>query len=537
MKSGLWNRIPRFESREFRFHPAIPLFCVLPYSRIIHSSVGCPLPPNRHPVVSSEDLSRRLSGVKIVPLNQLNRVGNTVHGAWVLFGVVHSKFPPSDSKSGKKYLRFSITDMQGTLITVFAFGRAFEDCWRLEPGTLVCIAQPEITNRATDNGSVGISLKLFQGGELQEVGRAVHFGFCKSLTRAGVRCRNSVDTSKGQHCEYHVKQEYKRTMASRMNLNRTPTFNSGVRVSGQAPQQRNLSAAAPTRSLLSPGLKAHSSMVASLPSRSTVPTPSLKAVASQSKFMQRIADHRAKLKTPSQQPKPQLDRPGISRLDMLLQLQAQESSSRTVSEEESLETEQLRLARELAAQPELQQQEEERRKRALAKQLLQQEKARERAAAAAATPERFKTTEKPRSSRASKTQLWQPTVSPGPRTAAMKKDRSSPISTQDLLKSIQKRARAKKSSSNVTSLPGAPPKMQKSKASLSSQMATLFPEMHRSLQSAEVSIDLFSVSFPIPYEGCTSAAEHSSSARCDIPWSLHRGDERSCRRTALMQRT
>lgn len=114
--------------------------------------------------------------------------------------VIQAKSQPMDSSAGNKYLRFRITDLQGgfirpyacrvaspgrhqstqlvvhspchswplsalgihssthvvragTVVGVFAFGKAFDDCWKLDPGTLVCLADASVDN----NKSVDVS--------------------------------------------------------------------------------------------------------------------------------------------------------------------------------------------------------------------------------------------------------------------------------------------------------------------------------------------------------------------------------------------
>lgn len=52
------------------------------------------------------------------------------------------------------------------------------------------------------------------------IGTAVDFGFCASFTKSGRRCSSPINTAKGKHCEYHVKQEYLRVTSGRMELNR-----------------------------------------------------------------------------------------------------------------------------------------------------------------------------------------------------------------------------------------------------------------------------------------------------------------------------
>ena len=72
--------------------------------------------------------------------------GNDVEGDWVTVGVVVDKLPPRDSVKGNKYAVWKLSDLSGqsAVVSLFLFGKAYQEHWKMAQGSVVGLLNPTI---------------------------------------------------------------------------------------------------------------------------------------------------------------------------------------------------------------------------------------------------------------------------------------------------------------------------------------------------------------------------------------------------------
>lgn len=161
-------------------------------------------------------------------------------GDCVIFGVIASKSSPRDHKdkhqtqgevnmdddgrnNTKKYMVLTLTDLEWS-IDLFLFATAFPRYYKLTPGTVVAILNPNIMAPPADKVDTGkFSLALNSSDDtILEIGKAQDLGFCKSIKKDGSVCDAWVDARKTEFCEYHVDLQVRKATAQRMEVNHGP---------------------------------------------------------------------------------------------------------------------------------------------------------------------------------------------------------------------------------------------------------------------------------------------------------------------------
>ncbi|KAI5290535.1 hypothetical protein KEM54_001260 [Ascosphaera aggregata] len=167
-------------------------------------------------------------------------------GDYVIFGVIASKSSPRDHKekhqtqgevkmdddgknNTKKYMVLTLTDLEWS-IDLFLFATAFPRYYKLVPGMVVAILNPNIMAPPPDKIDTGkFSLALNSSDDtILEIGKAQDLGFCKSVKKDGNVCGAWIDARKTEFCEFHIDLQVRKATAQRMAVNHgSGTFGSG----------------------------------------------------------------------------------------------------------------------------------------------------------------------------------------------------------------------------------------------------------------------------------------------------------------------
>ncbi|KAI5304182.1 hypothetical protein KEM56_006767 [Ascosphaera pollenicola] len=161
-------------------------------------------------------------------------------GDCVIFGVIASKSSPRDHKdkhqtqgevnmdddgrnNTKKYMVLTLTDLEWS-IDLFLFATAFPRYYKITPGTVVAILNPNIMAPPADKVDTGkFSLALNSSDDtVLEIGKAQDLGFCKSIKKDGSVCDAWVDARKTEFCEFHIDLQVRKATAQRMEVNHAP---------------------------------------------------------------------------------------------------------------------------------------------------------------------------------------------------------------------------------------------------------------------------------------------------------------------------
>ncbi|KAK4893463.1 hypothetical protein LTR27_008145 [Elasticomyces elasticus] len=189
-------------------------------------------------------IARALEGKEIYPLPRLLKEVKSpdydppdVDTDYVVFAVLASKSSPYDQKSRNrtsdegdaqddamaprnKFMVLKLTDLNWE-IDCFLFGTAFDQFWKLVPGTLLAILNPDILppkGSAREGGR--FSLKLGSSEDsVMEVGVARDLGWCSSVKKDGRKCEEWVDGRSSEICEFHLNLLVERQRKGRMEVN------------------------------------------------------------------------------------------------------------------------------------------------------------------------------------------------------------------------------------------------------------------------------------------------------------------------------
>ncbi|KAK5698085.1 hypothetical protein LTR97_007045 [Elasticomyces elasticus] len=189
-------------------------------------------------------IARALEGKEIYPLPRLLKEVKSpsydppdIDTDYVVFAVLASKSSPYDQKSRNrtsdeneaqddanaprnKFMVLKLCDLNWE-IDCFLFGTAFDQFWKLVPGTLLAILNPDILppkGSAREGGR--FSLKLGSSEDsVMEVGVARDLKWCSSVKKDGRKCEEWVDGRSSEICEFHLNLLVERQRKGRMEVN------------------------------------------------------------------------------------------------------------------------------------------------------------------------------------------------------------------------------------------------------------------------------------------------------------------------------
>ncbi|KAG9248715.1 cell division cycle protein [Calycina marina] len=194
-------------------------------------------------IIPHKELTRIISGKKtfLIP-DLLREVKSPDFSApdceedIVLFATIASKSDPkshspasSSSKNNNrgKFMIMQLTDLKWEL-DLFLFDTAFEQFWKVTPGTIIAILNPGFMPPSRGKEATGkFSLTLNSSSDtILEIGSSRDLGFCKSVKKDGKACDSWVDKRHTEYCSFHVNIAVERNRGSRMELS-SMTFGRG----------------------------------------------------------------------------------------------------------------------------------------------------------------------------------------------------------------------------------------------------------------------------------------------------------------------
>ncbi|KAI1205029.1 uncharacterized protein F4807DRAFT_298762 [Annulohypoxylon truncatum] len=158
----------------------------------------------------------------------------------VVFGILASKSDPRSHKTSNnnlkektqtdpakgKYMVLQLVDLQWEL-ELFLFNSGFDRYWKLTPGTLLAVLNPNIMPPPpgrTDTGRFSLVINSGQDTIL-EIGTARDLGFCKSIKKDGEPCNGWVNRKRTEFCEFHMNLGLAKHRQARQDVN---AFNTGL---------------------------------------------------------------------------------------------------------------------------------------------------------------------------------------------------------------------------------------------------------------------------------------------------------------------
>ncbi|KAK6432184.1 hypothetical protein LTR95_011647 [Oleoguttula sp. CCFEE 5521] len=145
--------------------------------------------------------------------------------------------PPEDASAPRnKFMVLALTDLKWT-VDLFLFGSAFDQFWKLTPGTLLAIQNPAILPPKGNQHSGAFSLKLGSSEDrVMEIGTARDLSYCVSIKKDGQPCATWVDKRSSDICEFHLALLVDKSRKSRMEVN--GMFRGGTTTRSTSPNSR-----------------------------------------------------------------------------------------------------------------------------------------------------------------------------------------------------------------------------------------------------------------------------------------------------------
>ncbi|KAI1473059.1 uncharacterized protein F4812DRAFT_411406 [Daldinia caldariorum] len=198
-------------------------------------------------VIPHTTLTRNLSGKKTygikdilkhvkAPDFQLPEIEQDI----VVFGILASKSDPRSHKTPNnnlkekvesdpargKYMVLQLVDLQWEL-ELFLFNSGFDRYWKLVPGTLLAILNPNIMPPPPGRTDTGRFSLVINSGEdtILEIGIARDLGFCKSIKKDGEYCNSWVNRKRTEFCDFHMNMGLAKYRQARQDVN---AFNTGL---------------------------------------------------------------------------------------------------------------------------------------------------------------------------------------------------------------------------------------------------------------------------------------------------------------------
>ena len=130
-----------------------------------------------------------------------------------------SEAAQSEQNSRGKYMVLTLTDLKWT-VDLFLFATGYTRFWKLTPGTVVALLNPDIMPPPPGKSDTGrFSLKLSSSDDtVLEIGTSRDLGWCKSVRKDGKQCGSWIDKRHTEFCEFHVDAVVERTRRGRMEV-------------------------------------------------------------------------------------------------------------------------------------------------------------------------------------------------------------------------------------------------------------------------------------------------------------------------------
>ncbi|KAF2210721.1 hypothetical protein CERZMDRAFT_45041 [Cercospora zeae-maydis SCOH1-5] len=228
--------------------------------------------------VSHDVVAREMTGCEVYSLPRLLREVKSpdydppdCEANYVVFAVLASKSSPFDHAQThrtndthgddkleapkNKFMVLHLCDLKWE-IDCFLFGTAFNQFWKLTPGTLLAIMNPAIMPPKGNQHNGKFSLKLGSSEDcVMEIGVARDLGYCNAIKKNGEPCGEWIDSRKSEACEFHLNLQIEKARKGRMEVN--TMFNDGTK--GEPANKRRMASTRPgERSNKNPtGVKHH----------------------------------------------------------------------------------------------------------------------------------------------------------------------------------------------------------------------------------------------------------------------------------------
>lgn len=181
-------------------------------------------------------LTRAIMGMKTYLIKDLLR--NVKAPQWslpdeendiVVFAIIAGKSDarshlprPGKPKEQGKYMVITLVDLSYEL-DLFLFNTGFDRFWKLTPGTVLAILNPNIMPPPPGREAAGrFGLVINSDADtILEIGNARDLGYCKSVKKDGQLCGGWINARRTEYCEFHTNEAVRKSRTNRMEFNTT----------------------------------------------------------------------------------------------------------------------------------------------------------------------------------------------------------------------------------------------------------------------------------------------------------------------------
>jgi hypothetical protein len=184
---------------------ALPDLAIEPYSGIRVKPQTRHLSRGEVESLAGSFLVRKLAEVPAILRMPAPATPSASEATWLTIGVLVDKGPAKPTARGDSFCVWKLSDLRRTTVSVFLFGEAFSRAWKELPGTVFAVLAPRTVPRkdgapAGDGGALSIEKQQ----QLQRIGQASDFAFCKGERRDGKPCGMWVNRAECEYCEFHA---------------------------------------------------------------------------------------------------------------------------------------------------------------------------------------------------------------------------------------------------------------------------------------------------------------------------------------------
>jgi len=181
-------------------------------------------------------LTRAITGMKTYLIKDLLR--NVKGPNWclpdeesdiVVFAIIAGKSDarshlprPGKPKEHSKYMVITLVDLSYE-VDLFLFKSGFDRFWKLTPGTVLAILNPNIIPPPPGREATGrFGLVINSDADtILEIGNARDLGYCKSVKKDGQLCGSWINARHTEYCEFHTNEAVRKSRTNRMEFNTT----------------------------------------------------------------------------------------------------------------------------------------------------------------------------------------------------------------------------------------------------------------------------------------------------------------------------
>jgi minichromosome maintenance protein 10 len=173
----------------------------------------------KNALVSPALMKERMAGRQMVRLSRVveSNLASLKDKDWVTIGVLVDKLPPKETSKGDKFAVWKLSDLSSSssILVFFLFKDVYQKHWKTPQGQVVALLNPD--KMQSKEGHDNVAITIDHPHKMMILGTSKDLAVCSGKnSKTGRSCRNYINKSQGDYCEFHVQAAYKKARACRM---------------------------------------------------------------------------------------------------------------------------------------------------------------------------------------------------------------------------------------------------------------------------------------------------------------------------------